>query len=94
MPDVEHEMKKVIPPSPTLHHFQHFNHVQLLRHFHRVISSPSLGEDEECPICAESLELIKCSRLVSLCSVLRILVIHRAQAYHASMFSAIAVYPK
>lgn len=36
---------------------------KLLRDFHRVVSSPSLGEDEECPICAESLELNKCSSL-------------------------------
>ncbi|KAI0284289.1 hypothetical protein BGY98DRAFT_948801 [Russula aff. rugulosa BPL654] len=36
---------------------------KLLRHFHGVVSSPSLGEDEECPICAESLELNKCSSL-------------------------------
>jgi len=36
---------------------------KLLRHFHRVVSSPSLGEGEECPICAESLELNNCSSL-------------------------------
>ncbi|KAI0004944.1 hypothetical protein BJV74DRAFT_315821 [Russula compacta] len=36
---------------------------KLLRHFHQVISSPSLGEEEECPICAEVLELNECSSL-------------------------------
>lgn len=68
MLDVEHELKKVISPSPHIAPLSTLNHAQLLRHFHRVISSPSMGEDEECPICAESLELNKCSRLVSLCS--------------------------
>ena len=29
-----------------------------------MVSSPSLGEEEECPICADALELNKCSRLV------------------------------
>ncbi|KAI0304175.1 hypothetical protein BC826DRAFT_215788 [Russula brevipes] len=36
---------------------------KLLRYFHSVVSSPSLGEDEECSICAETLELNKCSSL-------------------------------
>ena len=61
--DVEHKLKKVIQPYPALHHLS-TRHAQLLRHFHQVVSSPSLGEDEECPICAESLELNTCSRLV------------------------------
>ena len=65
MLDVEHKLKKVILPGHTLYH-QRIDHAQLLRRFHRVISSPSLGEDEDCPICAESLELNKCSRSVSL----------------------------
>ncbi|KAH9977853.1 hypothetical protein BGW80DRAFT_779817 [Lactifluus volemus] len=36
---------------------------KLLRQFHRVVTSPSLGDDEECPICAEALDLNKCSSL-------------------------------
>lgn len=40
------------------------DHVQLLRQFYRVVSSPSLGEEEECAICADALELNKCSRSV------------------------------
>ncbi|KAI9507544.1 hypothetical protein F5148DRAFT_101678 [Russula earlei] len=35
---------------------------KLLRHFHRVLLSPSLGEDEVCLVCVETLELNKCSR--------------------------------
>lgn len=33
-----------------------------------MISSPSLAEEEECPICADTLELNNCSRSVSHCS--------------------------
>ncbi|KAI9466945.1 hypothetical protein BJY52DRAFT_1235419 [Lactarius psammicola] len=36
---------------------------KLLRNFYRVISSPSLEEQEECSICAEKMELKKCSSL-------------------------------
>jgi len=36
---------------------------KMLRNFHLVISSPSLEEEEECSICAETMELDKCSSL-------------------------------
>lgn len=36
---------------------------KILRDFHRVISSPSLEEQEECSICVETMELNKCSSL-------------------------------
>jgi len=36
---------------------------KLLRNFHRVVLNPSLGENEECPVCIETLEVNKCSSL-------------------------------
>ncbi|KAH9006889.1 hypothetical protein EDB86DRAFT_2868853 [Lactarius hatsudake] len=36
---------------------------KLLRNFYRVVSSPSLEEQEECSICVETMELNKCSSL-------------------------------
>jgi len=36
---------------------------KLLRQFHRVVLNPSLGEEEECPVCIETLQVNKCSSL-------------------------------
>ncbi|KAH9062770.1 hypothetical protein EDB87DRAFT_1605794 [Lactarius vividus] len=36
---------------------------KLLRNFYRVVSSPSLEDQEECSICVETMELNKCSSL-------------------------------
>ncbi|KAI0251334.1 hypothetical protein BJV78DRAFT_481215 [Lactifluus subvellereus] len=63
VPDVAHEMKKVVLQTLTLYYSSFYWSIQLLEQFHRAINSPSLGDDEECSICIEALELNKCSSL-------------------------------